>query len=203
MSPDQLQKKLADLGWTLSAVMVNGDTGLPWHAYQRLDGAVDCSSNHRPPALILVPYRLEHNGEVQYSVEFEVTGEIDGGVWLKLKAYSVSMDEAIDAIPNVRSLLMASWNAAANPSTPSSHWRKNGEPDPHAGHYDQERAALTLGKFTDDELANAAFMNYDVRPALQDIVDGKAYSPIVYMTAVKDRIRWLSRALDRALSELV
>lgn len=86
-------------------------------------------------------------------------------------------------------------------TTPAATWRLKGEPDPHGTHYDCERAALTLGKYTDDELANAAFMNYDRRPPLQDIIDGKAHSPIAYMTAVKDRIRWLSRALIAATSQ--
>lgn len=79
------------------------------------------------------------------------------------------------------------------PSTPAAEWRVNGEPDPHGSHYDCERAKLTMGKLTDDELANGAFLNYDIRPNLQDIIAGKAFSPIAWMTAVKDRIRWLSR----------
>lgn len=85
-------------------------------------------------------------------------------------------------------------------STPSSHWAADREADPHFGHYDKERAQLALGRLTDDELANAAFLHYDVRPPFQDVLDGKALMPIVYMTAVKERIRWLSRALDAALA---
>ncbi|MBR8509620.1 hypothetical protein [Burkholderia cenocepacia] len=85
-------------------------------------------------------------------------------------------------------------------ATPAAKWRIDGEPDPHADRYDVERAALTLGMLTDDELANGAFMNYD-RP--MDIArslsrDPDYHSPIVWMTAVKDRIRWLSRALEKA-----
>lgn len=82
--------------------------------------------------------------------------------------------------------------------TPAAAWRANGEPDPHAGHYDGERAALCMGNLTDDELANGAFMNYDMPPNLQGIMAGTHHSPIAWMTAVKDRIRWLSRALERA-----
>jgi hypothetical protein len=33
---------------------------------------------------------------------------------------------------------------------------------------------------------------------MADIIAGKAFSPIIYMTAVKDRIRWLSRRLEEA-----
>lgn len=82
------------------------------------------------------------------------------------------------------------------PRTPTSRWRD----DPHGTTYDVERAQLALGKYTDDELANGAFMNYDVRPPLEAILEGKAHSPIAWMTAVKDRIRWLSRSLDKAIN---
>lgn len=82
-------------------------------------------------------------------------------------------------------------------ATPSSHWRVEGAPDPHAGHYDGERAALAMGKLTDDELANGAFMNYDQPLNLAGIIAGTHSSPIAWMTAVKDRIRWLSRSLER------
>lgn len=86
-------------------------------------------------------------------------------------------------------------------STPSSHWAQAGEPDPHGKTYTCERSALTMGKLTDDELANGAFLNYDVRPSVEKMIAGVAFSPIVWMTAVKERIRWLSRNLDRALAE--
>lgn len=86
---------------------------------------------------------------------------------------------------------------AVAPSTPAAHWREAGEPDPHEGHYDKQRAQLALGQLTDDELANEAFLRYDVRPSIEQLLNGTAYSPIVYMTAVKERIRWLSRALEK------
>lgn len=88
----------------------------------------------------------------------------------------------------------------SQPSTPSSHWKAAGEPDPHdARYYDQERATLCMGHLTDDELANGAFMNYDRIPSVAELVAGKP-TPMVWMTAVKDRIRWLSRALEKALA---
>ncbi|WP_074769933.1 hypothetical protein [Paraburkholderia fungorum] len=85
-------------------------------------------------------------------------------------------------------------------TTPAAAWRTNGEADPHGSHYDCERAALTLGNLTDDELANGAFMNYDAKLSIDDMLNPKPgqHMPIVWMTAVKDRIRWLSRALVKA-----
>lgn len=88
------------------------------------------------------------------------------------------------------------WEEAAGPATPAAVWRAKQEQDPHGRRYDCERAELVMGTLTDDELANAAFMNYDVRPSIEDMLSGKAFAPIAYMTAVKDRIRWLSRRLS-------
>ncbi|KVP17112.1 hypothetical protein [Burkholderia ubonensis] len=84
------------------------------------------------------------------------------------------------------------------PRTPGNRWAAAGQPDPHGDRYDRERAALTLGQLTDDELANAAYLNYDTRPSVHELVAGTAFMPIVYMTAVKERIRWLSRKLAEA-----
>jgi hypothetical protein len=97
---------------------------------------------------------------------------------------------------------MMTTNTDAVPSTPSAQWRIDGQPDPHAGHYDAERAALTLGKFTDDELANGVFMNADQPLDIARVLarDPGYHPPIVWLTAAKERIRWLSRALERALA---
>lgn len=86
-------------------------------------------------------------------------------------------------------------------TTPSSFWRADGDVDPHAGHYDGERASLALGDYTDDELANGAFLNYDRPLPFHEMVNPMPgqHMPIVWMTAVKERIRWLSRALEKAL----
>lgn len=78
-------------------------------------------------------------------------------------------------------------------STPSSRWKKMGESDPHGTMYlEIERAKLTKGDLTDDELANAVFL-YDHRSGLQSIA---------YLTAAKERIRWLSRQLEAARTRI-
>lgn len=82
--------------------------------------------------------------------------------------------------------------------TPSAQWRVDGESDPHEGRYDVERAQLCMGHLTDDELANGAFMKYDRPLNVNGILAGTHFSPIAWMTAVKDRIRWLSRSLEKA-----
>ena len=73
-------------------------------------------------------------------------------------------------------------------STPAARWRVNGEKDPHGNMYDCERAKLAKGKLGDDELANAMFL-CDHRTSLESIG---------WLTAGKERIRWLSRRLVEA-----
>ncbi|MHD0644202.1 hypothetical protein ACYPKM_01030 [Pseudomonas aeruginosa] len=87
-------------------------------------------------------------------------------------------------------------------TTPSSSWKANGQRDPHGDRYNCERANLALGHLTDDELANAVFMGanepLDVRRMMAE--DPDYYAPMALLTAAKDRIRWLSRALEKALT---
>lgn len=88
-----------------------------------------------------------------------------------------------------------------DPQTPAAEWREQGEPDPHGTRYACERAALTLGDMTDDHLANAVYMHGNTMPSMQAVLLGEAKMPIVYLTAAKERIRWLSRALEASLAE--
>lgn len=79
--------------------------------------------------------------------------------------------------------------------TPAAHWRQNGEDDPFGKRYECERASLPMGHLTDDELANAVFMYGDSIPSATELMNG-AHMPIAYLTAAKERIRWLSRQLE-------
>lgn len=72
-------------------------------------------------------------------------------------------------------------------ATPSSRWSQNNEHDPHGSIYECERAVLSKGHLTDDELANAVYME----PNIENL------------TAAKERIRWLSRALEKELNKQV
>lgn len=89
-------------------------------------------------------------------------------------------------------------------STPSSKWAEKGEPDPHGDQYDCARSDLKMGDFTDDEMANAVYMHGNEHPSVESIMGGSALPAIAYLTAAKDRIRWLSRKLtaaEKALNE--
>ena len=79
--------------------------------------------------------------------------------------------------------------------TPAAKWREEGEKDPFGDEYNCPRSALPKGKLTDDELANAMFL-CDHRTSLESIG---------WLTAGKERIRWLSRRLveaERRIAEL-
>lgn len=84
--------------------------------------------------------------------------------------------------------------------TPSSRWSINGEADPHKGKYDCERHELSKGDLTDDELANEVFMWGDHKPSMDDMLAGRM--PIVYLTAGKERIRWLSRQNNKLSDDI-
>lgn len=92
-------------------------------------------------------------------------------------------------------------NTQPNVPTPAARWRETGEPDPHGTQYDCAREALCLGRYSDDEIANGVFMHGNFMPPLQDIIDGKAHSSSAWLTAAKDRIRWMSRQLVKLLDE--
>lgn len=79
--------------------------------------------------------------------------------------------------------------------TPANRRGDTGEEDPFANYLDKERADLSMGNLTDDELANYVFMNGNVIPDINDVLAGKAHFPIAILTAAKERIRWLSRKL--------
>ncbi len=126
----------------------------------------------------------------------------DEGLWFNAKTAAEAylqaalrkLHAAVEAAP------VAIQGEAA--TTPAAVWRQKGEPDPHGKRYDCERAALCMGDLTDDELANGAFLNYDRRPSMEDLIARKpgVHMPIAWMTAVKDRIRWLSRKLEESLA---
>lgn len=75
-------------------------------------------------------------------------------------------------------------NTMNTESTPAARWREDRKPDPHGSRYDCERAKLVYGHLTDDELANAVYLD----PSIE------------HLTAAKDRIRWLSRQLNALTS---
>lgn len=87
--------------------------------------------------------------------------------------------------------------ALAGIGTPGARWGAEGEPDPHGDRYAGQRSKLALGSMTDDELANAVFMQGADRLDLAALQRGEP-SSLALLTAAKDRIRWLSRQVEAA-----
>jgi hypothetical protein len=69
--------------------------------------------------------------------------------------------------------------------------------EPHPYLETTSREQLMFADMTDDQLANYAFLFFDVKPSIEGLMSGKEHSPIAIMTAVKERLRWLSRQLDK------
>lgn len=112
---------------------------------------------------------------------------------------AVPSDTVLPAMPGFdRDLADNALQDAQGAATPANRWAAAGEPDPHGKRYDCPREALMLGSMTDDELANEVYMWGDHKPSLDDLLTGKAKSSMTYLTAAKDRIRWLSRQLAKA-----
>jgi hypothetical protein len=76
------------------------------------------------------------------------------------------------------------------------NWLTNGEKDPFPKYASRTRDSLCMTDMSDDVLANYAFLNYsrsedDELKALLSM--GVIPTKIAFMTAVKERLRWLSR----------
>lgn len=73
-------------------------------------------------------------------------------------------------------------------STPFNAWSLNGEPDPHGDYYIGGRLAIMHGKMPDHVMSVALEM-----PNLGHSVGGS-----MFLTAAKERLRWLSRMVKMA-----
>lgn len=158
----------------------------------------------------------EKGGNLQYGIEYFATGlieadETNNGVgnpsgkdylvvfispWGEVKRQWRAVGEIVIAPIECDD---AEWLLRVY-GTPSSRRMRAGDPDPHDQRYDIERAQLPMGDCSDDEIANGVYMYGNSTPSMNDILLKKAKMPIVYLTAAKERIRWLSRRLEDALA---
>lgn len=107
MNAAELKLELDKLGWKFDSSW-RTNAGVDWCACTTLEGALDCSSNLKPPSLTLTPWEYSDGG----SVEFSVRGAVWNDMWLDLKLYSVKMDDALATIPQAKAIMLAAWNAA-------------------------------------------------------------------------------------------
>lgn len=107
-------------------------------------------------------------------------------------ARDIMLEAAADRDPfarqaAVQELLNRLCASIATQETPAARWRADGKSDPTPQDY--ERAELPLAQYTDDELANAAYL-----------CTGRI--PEHVSNAAKQRMRWLSRRLCEAEAKL-
>lgn len=68
-------------------------------------------------------------------------------------------------------------------STPFAKWRENGEPDPHQDRFTQSLEVITFGEMPHNVIAVG-------------LISGSSHHTfIMWLTAGKERLRWLSRKL--------
>lgn len=104
--------------------------------------------------------------------------------------------------PAPHGLDLAQPGAPASPSPAASPWAVDGKTDPRDGQYHGDRSHLCMGSLTDDEMANAVLLYGHPRPRIEDVVSVNSFMPNAYLRGAKDRIHWLSRALNVALAAL-
>ena len=115
MTITELHDWLASNGWHIAPNSLASEwNAARWHAWRSLKvPANDCACNDKPPCLVLYPHTraVSSSAMVGDSAELDVTGEASG-MWLKLRAYSLSPAEARDRMPQIERMLVAAWNAA-------------------------------------------------------------------------------------------
>lgn len=117
---DEIEKLRADLalaGWRIERNPLNGPVNrVDWYAWhpKRPGDWPNCQSNDKPPSLCIYPYaiNLPQQEKTSANVEVEVCGEL-AGRWYKLRSYSITAGESMEALPSITASLGAAWKAIA------------------------------------------------------------------------------------------
>lgn len=84
-----------------------------WYAYRRSAlPARECECNEGKAMQIVVrPFKYARPTTTAWeSAEVDVSGEA-GGVWFKLKAYSLTLQELRERLPEIEAQLIGAWNS--------------------------------------------------------------------------------------------
>jgi hypothetical protein len=83
-----------------------------WYACRRSElPARECECNDgKAMQLVVYPTSYDLKGETHESVKVDVTGEASG-LWFNLSAYSMSVAELKEHLPDIERMLIAAWNA--------------------------------------------------------------------------------------------
>ncbi len=114
MTLNELRETLLADGWNMAknSIRYTGNDA-DWYAWKRLNGAMNCAENNRPPSLVIMPYRIEKDSIEYESVDFQVTGRMDWGQWVKFQLYGVAFEDVMATINVAQNTLLYVWNAAA------------------------------------------------------------------------------------------
>ena len=118
---EEIEKLRADLvlaGWRIERNPLNDNLNLAdWYAWhpKRPQDWPNCQCNNKQPSLCIYPYALNlppQQEKIVANVEVEVCGEL-AGRWYKLRSYSITAGEAMEALPKITESLGAAWKAIA------------------------------------------------------------------------------------------
>ena len=114
---DEFRAQLEAAGWVIGIDhMGNFSNECNWYAWhrEREPGMPECACNDKTPNFILWPSEYSIQGRIHSGCEVEICGETKSGEWLKLRAYSISVEEFFTKIPLIRRRLAAAWIAGFN-----------------------------------------------------------------------------------------
>lgn len=82
-----------------------------WYSCRRVKQETrECETNGHKINIAVTPFQSWFDSKRFESVQVDITGECDG-VWYKLQAYSLSMEEFKEKIDDVESALVKAWGA--------------------------------------------------------------------------------------------
>lgn len=116
MTIDELKTQLADIGFRFGVNPFHNSTNeVGWYAWRRsAHPARRCENNVDKEGMQVVVYPYQsvdaNTGKMYSSAEIELCGE-SNGVWYKMRAYSIPIDEFLIRFPDIESRLIAAWNA--------------------------------------------------------------------------------------------
>lgn len=114
---NSLREHLVENGFKIGENPDNGHHNQTnWYAYRQtnIESRPCETTNGENIDLYIYPFAYTYVRES--ACEVEVRGKVDG-VWIMVKAYSISIYEVMRRLPDIESKLIAAWNALATDGT--------------------------------------------------------------------------------------
>jgi hypothetical protein len=109
---EELEKYLVKSGYKIydNNPLKSQYNEITWYAAKRTKSKRECESNKKPVQIIVSPYRTIMRHGVHESVTVDLTAEFNG-VWYKLEAYSLPVEEVMKGLPQIEKRLVKAWEA--------------------------------------------------------------------------------------------